>query len=410
MPIAGTLGVWARLAVLGLLVAACGSETVTPPPTATPSATPDPRLEEVAEGRGVWERQRPGTVAYTTVETWSGMSTTTVHVTEMDGRAEVQATEVGSYPPEIGPNQTIDAILDRADAALATSGNEVTITYDTRYGYVSRLEQSTPDVADGASSVEVRDLTTPADRTGPSRARDQLDALLQAWKSPRSPTWEYTWSRFTAADTASTATTYRVHHEDGQTTVATEDGAAGSAAPPDAATIQGTVEAAVGVLAAGGWVDVAADEAGLDALIAIDPSPSAKGDAYWIRIDYTDLYAVRAHEALAAARSRWSTAAPRRYTFRWRFEGPGGSWGWTVTLNGDVAKLKPTKGAPAVEGSFVAPRVDAVFDLIEAIIDGGGRVTVTYDQALGYPATVVIDRGGGAAPNGTITISKLKVK
>ena len=409
MPVSGRLHAIARLGAAVLVLAACGSDPATPPAT-TPAPTADPRLEEVAEGRGVWERQRPSTVAYTTIETRAGDAATVVHVTEMDGRAEVQAVSMDPGSGGIGATQTIDGILERAAAALDQPGDEVSITYDTQYGYVSRLDQSLPDVADAASSVEVRDLSTAADRTSASRARSALESLLQAWKAPRSPTWEYTWSRFTAADTPSSATTYRVHHEDGVTTVAAEDGAAGNAAPPDAATIQGTVEAAVGVLAAGGWVDVAADETGLDALISVDPSPSAKGDAYWIRIDYTDLYATQAHEALAAARGRWSASAPERYTFRWRYEGSGGSWGWNVNLNGDIARLKPTAGAPPVESSFVAPRIGAMFDLIEASIDGGGRVKVTYDPALGYPATVVIDDGGGAAPDGTITISKLKVK
>jgi hypothetical protein len=407
MPISGRLHTIARLGAAVLLVAACGSDPATPGP-ATPAPTADPRLEEVAEGRGVWERQRPSTVAYTTVEDRAGGPSTVVHVTEMDGRSEVQAVTVGRDAPEVGAAQTIEGILDRAAAALEQPGGEVAITYDLQYGYVSRLDQSLPDVTDAVASVEVRDLTTAADRTSASRARAGLDSLLQAWKAPRSPTWDYTWSRFTAADTASSATTYRVHHEDGATTIAAEDGAAGSAAPPDAATIEGTVETAVGVLAAGGWVDVAADDAGLDALISIDPSPSVKGDAYWIRIDYTDLYAVQAREALAAARARWSATAPDRLSFRWRYEGPGGSWGWNVSLNGDVARLKPTAGAPAVESSFVAPRIDALFDLVEAIVDGGGRVKVTYDGALGYPTTVVIDQGVGVAPEGTITISKLK--
>ncbi len=409
MPTSGRMQAIAQLGAAVLLVAACGGDPATPD-VPTPAPTADPRLEDVAEARGAWERQRPSTAAYTTVESRAGNSVTVVHVTEMDGRAEVQALSTGPDAPEVGDTQTIDGILDRAVVALKGPGDGVSITYDLLYGFVSRLDQSLPDVAGAAASVEVRDLTTAADRTAASRARAALDSLLQAWKALRSPAWEYTWSRFTAADTASSATTYRVHHEDGVTTIAAEAGAAGSAAPPDAATISGTVETAVGVLAAGGWVDVAADESGLDALISIDPSPSAKADAYWIRIDYTDLYAGQARKALAAARARWSAAALERYTFRWRFEGPGAAWGWNVNLNGDVARFKPTTGAPPVEGSFVAPRVDALFDLVEAIVDSGGRLKVTYDAALGYPTTVVIDQGGGVAPSGTITITRLRAK
>jgi len=35
---------------------------------------------------------------------------------------------------------------------------------------------------------------------------------------------------------------------------------------------------------------------------------------------------------------------------------------------------------------------------------------VTYDETLGYPRTVIIDDGRGAAPAGTITISGFKTK
>jgi hypothetical protein len=336
------------------------------------------------------------------------MSTTLVRVSEIDGRAEVQAIDVGPYPPEIGAAQAIDALFDRALGAIDREGDEVTIEYDGTYGYVSRLEQVSPDVADGAARVEVTEFTTPADRTGAARARDALDDLLQRWRSPEAPAWAYTWSRFAAADTPATATTVRVVHEDDRTTLAASDGGPGDVAPPAEATIRGTVESAVGVLAAGGWVDVALDPDSLDALIAVDPSPSAAGDGYWIRIDYTDLSVERARAALAAARERWAAADVDAYRYRMTFDGADARWAWTVTMDAGTGRVKPGRGAPDVEEAFVGPGVEQLFDLIEGLVAEGARVAVRYDRELGTPIEIDIRSASGRVPKGTITLSRFK--
>jgi hypothetical protein len=395
-----------RLGVtLAVLVAACGSPTVTPPSVA-PSPTWDPRRDQVDQAQAVWEVERPGTVAYTTVDLVDGHGTTSVRVTEMDGNVETHVLQAGSLAPaDGGASLAIDSLFDRARAALEGDA-EVVMTFDQFYGYPVRIEAGST-TADGPGTVEVTAFITPADRTGATRAREALDRVLQRWGSLPSPAWEYTWSRFAAADSAGTASTWRVRHEDGATTVSAEGGS-GDSVPPEAVTIEGTVATAVSTLAAGGWVDVAADPGTLDLLIAIDPSPSMQGDAYWIRIDHTDLYAETSRAALEAAKDRWAAAGLERFAYAWRYAGEDGTFGWNVTINRDTAKLKPTKGAPPVEASFVAPRIPELFDLIDQVLASGGTVLVTYERRLGYPTRVEIVSAGDFAPTGVITITGLK--
>ncbi len=158
-------------------------------------------------------------------------------------------------------------------------------------------------------------------------------------------------------------------------------------------------------------MDVSTDAAtGLDLLAAVDPSPSAKGDAYWIRIDHTDLAAEKAAEDLAAAQKRWATAAPKRHSYSWHYEGPGADWSYRVAMNGDKATIKPGKGAPPVADSFAAPRVPEMFALIERALAAGGSVTATYDRKLGYPTRIVLPTVTESTPEGVITITDFRAK
>ena len=401
LPMRQTLGMAIAVA---LVAAACGSPATTPPP-ATPAPTPDPRHSEIDRAQATWDAKGPRTVAYTTTETVGGAGTT-VHVTEMDGRVEALVLEAGRVAPSDGGRQlSIDGLFDTAREALDAAGS-AQFDVDQFYGYLPRLGYET-DVADGSFTIEVRDLVTPTDRTAAGAARDALNTILQRWDQLSSPAWEYTWTRFGAADTESTQTSYRIRHGGGQTTLATADGDAAET-PPSEATIQGTIEAAVAVMASGGWVDVALDPVGLDALIAIDPSPSAAGDATWIRIDYTDRFSERARDDLQAARSRWARADLKRYGYRWTWNGSDGAWSWGVTMRGDGIRLKPGPGAPRVEDAFVSPRVAELFALIDQVLTGGGTVDVAYDDRLGYPARVEFTSTSEWAPKGTITITKLR--
>jgi hypothetical protein len=155
-------------------------------------------------------------------------------------------------------------------------------------------------------------------------------------------------------------------------------------------------------------VDVAIDPDGYDTLIAVDPSPSATGDGWWIRIDHTDRFAERARQELDEARTRWTTSGLDRYSYRWTWDGSDGAWSWGVNLRGDKVKLKPSAGAPAIEQTFVAPQIDDLFALVESVLAAGGSVDVTYDKTLGYPTRVAFTEATELAPRGVVTITKLR--
>lgn len=389
---------------VALLAAACGSQAPTVAP-ATPAPTADLRHGELDQAAAIWASKGPSSLAYTTTQS-IGDSTTSVHLTHMDGRTEALVLESGTVPPDDGGRAlSIEGVFETAHEALNGSG---TASYDVDrlYGYLPRVEYTT-DAGDGSFTIEVRELVTPADRTAAGAARDALNAVLLRWSSIASTAWSYTWRRFTAADTEATETRYDVRHGGGQTTLAAADGEAAGRVPGEA-TIDGTVEAALAALTSGGWVDVAIEPNGLDTLIAVDPSPSATGDAWWIRIDHTDKFAERARQDLDAGRTRWTTAALTRYAYRWTWDGRDGTWSWRVKLSGDSAKLKPSSGAPAVEQTFVAPRIEDLFDLVDRVLAAGGTVDVAYDKALGYPTRVEFTAGTEFAPRGVITITKLR--
>jgi hypothetical protein len=389
---------------VALLATACGSPA---PPSASvaPSASPDIRHDELDQAEAVWEAKGPTSLAYTTTAS-AGGATTSVHLTEMDGRIEALVLESGAVPPDDGGHAlSIDGVFETAHEALDASG-AATYEVDQLYGYLPRVEY-TADRPDGSFTVEVRDLVTPADRTAAGAARDALNALLQRWASPASPAWEYTWTRFGADDTDATQTAYTVRHGGGQTTLAASDGGAGGQVPGEA-TIEGTVEAAVSALTSGAWVDVAVDPLGYDTLIAVDPSPSATGDAWWIRIDHTDRFAERARQDLDAARTRWTAAGLERYSYRWAWDGSDGAWSWGVRLRDGTARLNPGSGAPAVEDTFVAPRIEELFGLVDRVLAAGGSVDIAYDKALGYPTRVEFTPATELAPRGVVTITKLR--
>jgi hypothetical protein len=332
---------------------------------------------------------------------------TAYRVTGMDGRVEVQPI-AGEAAPDAAAAVTIEGLYEAVRTRLDAEGS-LDFTVDQLYGYLSDATYA-PTAGGGSWARAIEDFTTAATRTSAGRARDALAQAQQRWAAVRTPAWEYTWTRFAAADGAGGAATWRVRHEDGQTTVLAANGTA-EASPPDPVTIAGTVSSLASVLAAGGWVDVSADAGtGLDMLIAVDPSPSVKGDAYWIRIDTTDLAAARAAEALASARDRWSGAGLMRYSYTWRFEGPGRTWTYRVAVNGDKSTIKAGAGTPPVEESFAAPRVPDMLDLVDRVIAGGGAVSAAYDKKLGYPTRIVLPAATETTPAGEITITGFKTK
>ena len=139
-------------------------------------------------------------------------------------------------------------------------------------------------------------------------------------------------------------------------------------------SLDGTVLAIQNVLGSGGWVDVAPEEApGLGVLIAVDPQPGAKGDAYWIRIAWTDLALRAAITEIEAAKARWATAQLTDYSYLWAFQGDDGNLAYRVSRDGEKATVKPENGSPAPEArSYAAPRIEDTFAMIEAVLAQGG--------------------------------------
>jgi hypothetical protein len=400
-------GVPALALTIALLAGACGTATVTPPPSTSPAAaspTWNPRTSEIDSYAAVWEAQQPKAYAYTASNNVDGMGGAAWHATHIDGRTEALTLAQGTMVGGEATPFLVEGTFDRVRRLIGEAG---TIAYsaDSQYGYLAKVRYEQPaGASDGSFDYEVTGFTTPGDRTAAESARKALDEALGRWAAYASPAWQYTWTRFAARDTPASATTYTVRHQDGRTVAVQADGTADVAPPPEA-TIEGTVSAAVAVVAGGGWVDVSADAAtGLDLLIAVDPSPTATGDGYWIRVTVVDLAHDAARKALVAAQDRWSTAGPAKYSMSWTYDGCS-QHSAKVTVKGDAATIKGRWQA-ACEADPVRPTVPDLFSAIGQALADNRSVTATYDKKLGYPVKVLF--GPGADPAHTITISGFK--
>lgn len=393
---------------LALTAAACGSAPPSPSPQPTPASTWDPRRDEITQAQGVWEAEQPATYAYSLTAAGSGTGDAVNRVSHMDGHTEIQVVQASSFLDAAG--LTIEGMFANALAALGGNGT-LTVAIDQQYGYPSSMEYADQAVTDGSSTTTVSEFATPADRTAKARATDALNQLLDRWHSVSTPAWEYRWTRIDAAATGAPSG-WVVRREDGATT-ALAAGSANAVEPPAEITIDGTVEDIVGVMGAGGWVDVSADSTtGLDVLIAVDPSPAIKGDGYWIRIDFTDRGAARQKELLDAARARWTAAKIKKSTYTWAYDGERGAWSFSIAATGDTLKvLRRSQGAPTGDTNDIRPSIPDAFSAIDEILGTGGTVSVTYDKALGYPKKIVVTNGGTIGwPKGTITITKFKTR
>jgi hypothetical protein len=402
----GAVALVALATSLAVVAGACGSTSVTTPPPssgAAPSPTWNPRIAEIDSFVAVWEAQQPPAYAYTVTHEADGTGGGAWHATHIDGRTEsleLRATQAGANASPY----LVEGAFDRA-RELLSAGGTTTYDVDQQYGYLARLRYEQPSGASDQSFTDtVTDFTTPGDRTAAERARTSLDEALGRWNAYASPAWQYTWTRYAAADTPASATTYTVRHQDGRTVAVQADGTT-DAAPPREATIEGTVATVMAVLAGGGWVDVSADAAtGLNLLIAVDPSPSATGDGYWIRVAVADLAKQSAAKALASARDRWSTAGLKKYSYTWTYDGCA-QYSARVIIRADALKAKGRSSA-ACEASPIRPSVTDLFAAIAGTLDSGGRVSATYDKKLGFPTKVVF--GAGPDPARTITITGFK--
>ena len=392
-------------------VAACSS---TPPATPAPTVeTPtwDPRKDQIDTAAAIWDRQRPPAYAYTLSNDGTSPERPgwRYHVSGLEGDEQVQRLFAQSglvanlAPEELG----VDGLFATARAALASEA--FTFAYDPLRGYPTKLVfASAADPSAGGSTETLDDFTTAATVGAANTARTGMDEVLRRSRATSDGTWEYTWSRIPAGSPDAQPTVWTVRH-DRKGTTAKQASEGDAPVTQDDVSIDATALAITNVLGSGGWVDVAVEDApGLGVLIAVDPSPSVKGDAYWIRIAWTDLALRAAITDTQAAKARWATAQLTDYTYTWRFEGDR-PLAYKVSRKGEAATVTPQGATPVPEAvAYAVPRIEDTFALIQAVLDQGGTVKATYDEQLGYPKRVELVPNGDAGAKGVITIANLK--
>jgi hypothetical protein len=393
--------------VLVLLAAACGSTPPPTPPPATPAAAAwDPRRDAIDEHAAIWSKHQPAAYAYDLDHEGDGQ-TWRYHVSGLEGSAQVQHVSGTTLPDAALSGVTVDGLFDSARAALASSAFKV--AFDDTLGNPTKLTFATDGEASTAGGVEtVDDFHASTTRGAVARAQAALDTLLQRWRSVGDARWAYTWSRIPAHDPGAQPVTWTVSHAKGKTTA--KPVAAGDLAlTADDVGIQGTVLAVQNVLVSGGWADVATeDEPGMGVLIAVDPQPSARGDAYWIRVAWTDLAREASVSALDAAKARWATAQLTDYSYSWDYRGDGDPLSYKVTVKGGQSTVARVGSTPAAPPAWASPSIEGTFAIIDAVLAQGGSVTATYDDQLGYPSRVEMHPNGDAGATGVVTIKGLK--
>ena len=110
------------------------------------------------------------------------------------------------------------------------------------------------------------------------------------------------------------------------------------------------------------------------------------------------------------ARQHWAGQRISDYAFTvsqdcFCVEDARGPFRVTVRNGAVVSVTDPATGAPRTASQFVPLTVDALFDRVEqAVAEGIRELDVEYDQDLGYPVEIVINRSGIPADAGmTIT-------
>jgi hypothetical protein len=302
---------------------------------------------------------------------------------------------------------SVEGLFDAARGALASSA--FTFAYDPLRGNPTKLGfASAADPSAGGASETLDDFTTAASVGAANAARTGMDEVLRRSRAKSDGAWEYTWSRIPAGTPDAQPASWTVRH-DRKGTTAKQVSAGDVPVTRDDVSLDATALAVTNVLSSGGWADVAVeDKPGLGVLIAVDPSPSLKGDAYWIRIAWTDLALRAAITDIEAARARWATAQLTDYTYTWRFHGDQ-TLLYKVSRKGEAATVTPQGDTPAPEAvAYAAPRIEDTFALIEAVLDQGGTVEATYDEQLGYPKRVELVPAGDAGAKGVLTIANLK--
>ena len=393
--------------VLVLLSAGCGSTPPPTPPPATPvAAVSDPRQEAIDQHAGTWATHQPAAYAFD-LDHEGDDRTWRYHVSGLEGGAQVQHVSGTILPDAALSGLTVDGLFDRARAALASSGFEV--AFDDTVGNPTKLTFAGDGGTTTAGGVDTVDDFHPSTTRGAvARAQAALDALLQRWRTVGDTRWAYTWSRIPAGGVTAQAVTWAVSHAKGRTT-AKPVVAGDLPLSADDVGIEGTVLAVQNVLVSGGWADVAIeDEPGLGVLIAVDPQPGARGDAYWIRIAWTDLAREASVSALDAAKARWATAQLTDYSYSWDYRGDGDPLSYKVTRKGGQTTVARVGTTPVAQPAWASPSIEDTFAMIDAVLAQGGSVSATYDDQLGYPTRVAMHPNGDAGANGVVTIRGLK--
>jgi len=331
---------------LALVAAACSSSPPPTPPPATPAPSVwDPRADAIDQHAGVWRGHQPAAYAYTLDHeaATAGGQAWQYHVSGLEGATQVQHVSGPPLPDASLGEVTIDGLFQRAHEALVDPGFQ--IAFEDRAGYPAKLTFT--GGGEGEAGTEtVEDFRTPTTTGEVARAQAALETILQRWHAVDAPRWAYTWSRIPASSSAGQPITWNVSHTKNGTTAKAM--AAGNVPlTGDDVSIDGTVSAIQSVLVSGGWADVVMeDDPGLGVLIAVDPQPGARGDAYWIRIAWTDLARQASISELDSAKARWATAQLTDYSYSWTYQGEGGPLSYKVSRHAGTTTVTPTGGTP----------------------------------------------------------------
>jgi Family of unknown function (DUF6174) len=368
-------------------------------------------MVDAAQAR--WEIHQPATFAYTFSHfgpdgvgwDWS------YRVTSLDGRIQAQWLSGYLQPDDAqAAGVTVDGLFAMIRDRLLTKGT-VRSDFDPELGYPTMISDANPSASDSDWTDTVTDFKASTDPTTMTRTRAALRQARAAWQRWEPTSYEYVWRRSVPGTASVAGSAWHVIHADGRSTIA-PDPVSDGVIPPDEASVPATFDAIETALDAGEWVDLTvAPVAGLPTLVAIDPSPTAAGGAYWIRITFRDTQQETATAVLQAAMERWATAALQHFSYTWRYRGAQDPLTYRVTWDGDRSLLKRSPGTPIPEARADAtPRIDDTFRMMEQVLSQGGRLTATYDAVLGYPVRVEMDPAGDMGANGTITIGDFTIR
>jgi hypothetical protein len=343
---------------------------------------------------------------YTVESTVDGLASTTDHLISIEGHPERVPIRTSSFAGWSDEQLTIPGMFELIRAIRGRPGT-IEATYDPVLGYPATIRREDTTSSDGSWSmrvVEFRSAQDAAPTDGGLATR--LERARAAWDRWAPSDYAYEWQMVPVGGGA-TGVGWSIRHDDEVTTATALFGDT-AAIGRDAASIPATFDAIEAASERGAWVDAVFDRVlGLPILVGIDPTP-AVGDGFWLKIAFHDIVAETGRADLLAARERWATNRPDRYSYVWRQVDGDRRRTYRVQMHGDVATIRPSGGAPTGEAAMLAPRIDDLFLLIDEVLANGGHVDATYDPELGYPTRVTI-AGPDTLVGGTITIRSVVV-